>query len=69
MTEITVTVNGKPLTIKEGSSIADAAKNMGVWEQSIVAELDGEILSKDEMENKLLKNGSNLELIRFVGGG
>lgn len=69
MTEITVTVNGKPLTIKEGSSIADAAKNMGVWEQSIVAELDGEILSKDEMENKLLKNGSNLELIQFVGGG
>ena len=69
MDKITVIVNGKPLEIHANSSAADATKALGMWEQSLVAELDGLILSKDEMEKHILKDGSKLELIRFVGGG
>ena len=66
MDKITVIVNGKPLEIHANSSAADATKALGMWEQSLVAELDGLILSKDEMEavakeNAKINNIKNAE--------
>ena len=69
MNKITVTINGEKVAVNADSTAADAAKVLGFWNKSIVAELDGEILSKDEMDKHTLKDGSKLELIRFVGGG
>lgn len=69
MNNIRVTVNGKPEECPEGTTVAAMAEKLDMAGKSAVAELDGAILSKNEFENHRLKEGSKLELIRFVGGG
>lgn len=69
MNNITVTVNGKIAVCPDETTVAGIAEKLGLAEKSVVAELNGKILSKAEFKDHILTNGSKLELIRFVGGG
>ena len=67
----TLKINGKeeefpgdlPLTL------IDLLKYLNINEKTIVAELDGKIVVREDFAKTPLTSGQNIELIRFVGGG
>ncbi len=66
---IKITVNGEILEVKKNISIKDIIELLKVENQSIVAEVDGKVIPKDEFENFIVYENAKIELIRFVGGG
>ena len=62
-------LNGKPEDIPEGISLAEL-----VWEGQycldyIAAELNGEIVPKQQYKDTILRSKDKLEIVSFVGGG
>ncbi len=66
---IKITVNGEVLEVENNTSIKDIIELLKVENQSIVAEIDGQVVSKNEFENFKVYENAKIELIRFVGGG
>lgn len=66
---IKITVNGEVLEVENNTSIKDIIELLKVENQSIVAEIDGQVVSKNEFENFKVYKNAKIELIRFVGGG
>lgn len=51
------------------SDLAALLRQLGVDSATVVAEVDGRIIRRDEFEKTPLRAGQTIELIRFVGGG
>jgi sulfur carrier protein len=64
-----VTVNGEIKEVDLGVSLADYLRQLTINLETVVVESDGGILQRDEYETHILKEGMELELIRFIGGG
>ncbi|MGV1098133.1 sulfur carrier protein ThiS [Thiovibrio sp. JS02] len=61
--------NGSAREIAAGTRLADFIRQLGLEVETVVAECDGRILRRDEYDAHELRDGSVVELIRFVGGG
>jgi len=44
-------------------------KQLDINAATVVAEIDGKIIAKEDFEKATLSSGQSIELIRFVGGG
>ena len=64
-----VIVNGEERGIKDGLSVEEYLIELGLNLDTVVVECDTIILQRDEYAAHILKEGSVLELIRFIGGG
>ncbi len=42
---------------------------LGVGPATVVAEVDGRIVSREEFDRTMLKDGQQIELIKLMGGG
>ncbi len=42
---------------------------LGVGPATVVAEVDGRIVRREEFDRTVLKNGQQIELIKLMGGG
>ncbi len=65
-------VNGTPQTFDPEAQIAtlaDLLRCLQVDKAAVVAEVDGQIIPRQEFEKTPLRDGQSVELIRFVGGG
>lgn len=61
-------INGKPE--ETGSStITELVEKKGLKAGSLVVELNREIIKQTQWHEVLLKDGDQLELLSFVGGG
>ena len=69
MSEVTVTLNGKPRQVPEGLSLLDLLKQLDVQPSRVVVEHNREIRRRDEFEKTQVHAGDELELVYFVGGG
>lgn len=67
--DITIKVNGQDEPCPEGLSIQDYLAARGVEAAQVVAEHNGAILKPEAFASTTLKDGDNIEFIRFVGGG
>ena len=67
----TLKINGIESQFPDGvpKTIADLLKNLDINEATVVAELEGKIINKEDFAGTALSSGQNIELIRFVGGG
>jgi len=67
----TLKVNGNETEFPDGlpGTIAQLLKHLNIDEATVVAELEGKIISRDDFANTPLVDGQSIELIRFVGGG
>ena len=67
----TLKVNGIESEFPDGlpKTIAELLKNLKINEATVVAELEGKIVSREDFAKTALSTGQNIELIRFVGGG
>jgi thiazole synthase len=69
MSDVTVTLNGKPRQVADGLTLLDLLKQLDVLPSRVVVEHNREIRRRDDFEKTLVRAGDELELVYFVGGG
>jgi sulfur carrier protein len=66
---VQVIANGDPVTLPDGSGLIDLFEALGVGAKWVVAEVNGEAVSRSEMTSVQLGDGDRVELVRAVAGG
>jgi thiazole synthase len=69
VSEVTVTLNGKPRQVSDGLSLLSLLQELDVSPSRVVVEHNREIRRRDDFEKTLVHAGDELELVYFVGGG
>jgi len=64
-----VTVNGKKLELEKTLTIKDYLESACVDPKIVVVEHNYEIPDKSKWNEIALKDGDNLEIVKFIGGG
>ena len=64
-----IKVNGEIREMKEGSSMLDLIRSLGLEERVMASALNMEIVKQDAWESAVLHEGDTIELLDFVGGG
>ena len=63
-----ICINGEKIE-KDKIVLSSYLEENGINPQRIAVELNGEILSKSQYSNIVLKDGDVVEIVNFVGGG
>ncbi len=69
MSDVTVTLNGKPRQVPDGLSLLELLKELDVQPSRVVIEHNREIRRKEDFKTAKVREGDELELVYFVGGG
>jgi sulfur carrier protein len=64
-----VTVNGEAREVSPGSTVSDLLVSLGLHPRLVVVEHNRVILDRGLLEATEIRDGDNLELVHFVGGG
>jgi sulfur carrier protein len=64
-----VIVNGKPLAVSAGTSIAELLTQLSLAGKRVAVERNGEIVPKSLHTASCLSEGDRLEIVVAVGGG
>lgn len=64
-----ISVNGKRHVIKAGINVQQLLEVIGMETRQVVVELNRDILPQSGYSEISLKDGDQLEVIQFVGGG
>jgi sulfur carrier protein len=67
--EVTVRVNGEPLKLSQGASIATLLEKLAVSTPRVAVERNRDIVPKAQYATTALAEGDELEVVEFVGGG
>jgi thiamine biosynthesis protein ThiS len=67
--EITVRVNGEVRAVPAGLSAEGLLEQLGLSPRMVVVEHNGDILRRDALAAAAVREGDQLELVHFVGGG
>lgn len=62
-------VNGNDMEFNEGLTVKELLDNLKVKIETVVVEVDKIIVEKNNFTSTILKSNSEVEIIRFVGGG
>lgn len=64
-------INGSEKQFPEGipQTLTDLLEQLGINQATVVAELDGKIVERQNFAQTQLSDGQSVELVRFVGGG
>ena len=66
---IEVSINGEKRSLSAGLSLAKLLDELGVREQILLVELNGEMVRRERFDDEKVESGDILELIRVAGGG
>lgn len=64
-----VTLNGKETELSESTTILELIKSKELTPETVVVELNREIVAAEVFETTVINDGDHLEVLRFVGGG
>ena len=64
-----IVINGENLDFEEELSLADLVEKLELASERVAIELNFQVVRKKEWAETKLKDGDNLEVIHFVGGG
>ncbi len=67
--EVAITVNGEPMRLPAGASVADLLERLRVSTPRVAVERNREILPKKEYRGTTLSEGDVFEVVELVGGG
>lgn len=67
--DLEVTVNGSPMRLPVGASVADLLVRLGVATPRVAVERNREILPKAKYPETPLAAGDVFEVVELVGGG
>jgi sulfur carrier protein len=68
-TSIEVVINGKPMTVPAGTSVAGLIGELGLAGKPVAVEKNLEIVPRAQHATTLLAAGDKVEVVTFVGGG
>jgi thiamine biosynthesis protein ThiS len=66
---IHIKLNGNAYTVEQRMDVLSFLETLKVSPGSVVVERNRKILNRNMFDRVVLKDGDELELIRFVGGG
>ena len=66
---IQVSVNGEPLRVPAGSTVADVLRQLALDRARVAVEHNRRVVPKAEHDSLRLNHGDRLEIVTFVGGG
>jgi sulfur carrier protein len=69
MTDLQLTVNGDPRSVPGPATLADLLAHLRLDARMVVVELNREIVRRQFLSDRQLKDGDSVELVHFVGGG
>ena len=69
MSDVTVTLNGKPRKVPDGLNLRELLERLDVQPSRVVVEHNHQIRRKEDFESTRVRAGDELELVYFVGGG
>lgn len=69
MSGVTVTLNGKRRQVPEGLTLFELLHELDVQPSRVVVEHNREIRRKEDFKTTKVRDGDELELVYFVGGG
>lgn len=65
-----ITINGESVEIGENTSVSDLLVIRKVtMPDMLTAHLNGQVVERDSMADTILKEGDDVELVFFMGGG
>ena len=64
-----IILNGKPYVLENSNNLLNILKTLDINPQNLIAEVNGEIVTAKEFENKIINENDVIELVKFVGGG
>lgn len=64
-----IKVNGRLYTFDDNITLEDIINQLNISSQNIIAEVNGEVITKEKFNKTVIENNSVIELIKFVGGG
>lgn len=66
---ISIFVNGEERKVREGETITDLIRALGLDPERLAVELDRRIVKRAQWASTTLPAGAKLEIVQFVGGG
>jgi sulfur carrier protein len=68
---VRVELNGRPLELEEGATLAAAVRESGLAEETrgVAVALDGEVVRRAEWESTPLAEGRRVEVLTAIQGG
>ncbi len=69
MTDLHLMLNGDPRDVPGPATLADLLTYLGLDPRMVVVELNREIIRRPRLGAVFLKEGDQVELVHFVGGG
>ena len=67
--EVAITVNGAPMRLPAGASVADMLERLRIATPRVAVERNREILPKSRYGATPLSDGDVFEVVELVGGG
>ena len=62
-------VNAEPMELPEGTGLVELLQRLKLKPELVVVELNLNILKREELPKIMLKEGDQVEIVHFVGGG
>jgi sulfur carrier protein len=67
--EIRIVVNGEGRPAPAGQTIVGLLRDLGLEPARVAVELDRRIVKQAQWDSTTLRDGAELEIVQFVGGG
>ena len=64
-----IKVNGKLYDFNDNINLENIINQLNISSQNIIAEVNGNVITKEKFNKTVIENNSVIELIKFVGGG
>ena len=64
-----VSVNGREVSVDNKTTLIDLLDRLGTDKLKTVVQLSGDIVRREKLSGKKLKEGDAIEIISIVGGG
>jgi len=62
-------INGEEKEVKDGITVLELLKELGIEEKTMAAAVDMQVVKKDNWSKRELQDGEKVEFLHFVGGG
>ena len=64
-----IKVNGRLYTFDDNITLENIINQLNISSPNIIAEVNGEVITKEKFNKTVIENNSVIELIKFVGRG
>lgn len=64
-----ITINGDAMHFEESLSISNVLDQLNLETSRVIAQLNDDIVNRNQFDDVVVNDGDTLELLEFVGGG